>query len=295
MGLSQRHKIVLADDEPQNLRSLFNALASENYRIYTAPDGKVAYEQVLKHMPNAVIMDWDMPGTSGLEAIKRIRENPGTKYIPIIMATGKMTSTENLETALKAGANDYIRKPFDNIEIIARVKSMIGLHLEYKKNIKLQTQVAEQELASIRKELERNTSALATAKLKLIESGQNLSQLIGELQKLRGHVSGKGDEMITEIISYSKANCFVVNWKEFETLFGKVHQSFYGKLQSLFPGLTQKEKNLCALIKLNMDTKEISAVTSRKADAVKKAKNRLRTKLGIEKMGSLYRFLQEIN
>ena len=61
MKKTERHKILLADDEPQNLKSLFEALTSENYQIYTAPNGAVAFEQALKYLPKAIIMDWDMP------------------------------------------------------------------------------------------------------------------------------------------------------------------------------------------------------------------------------------------
>ena len=145
-----KYKILLADDEPQNLKYLFDALATEDYQIFSAPNGAVAVDQAVKHLPDAIIMDWDMPVLNGFEAVKRIRENSATISIPIIMATGKMTSTENLKMALDAGANDYIRKPFDVIEIIARVKSMIRLNQEYNKNIALQHELAEQEIINLK-------------------------------------------------------------------------------------------------------------------------------------------------
>ena len=295
METMNKYKILIADDEPQNLRCLFDALVSENYRIYTVPNGIVAFEQALKHIPNAIIMDWDMPGTDGIEAVKLIRERPETKNIPIIMATGKMTSTENLKTALDAGANDYIRKPFDMIEIIARVKSMIRLNLEHKKNIELQNQLAEQKIANLKYELETNTSALTVAKLRLVENGQNISQFISDLQELRNHVSETGDELITKISSYCKTNSLRVNWIEFETLFGRVYKSFYWHLQQEFPKLTKNELKFCALIKLNLTTKEISAITNREVNTVKKAKHRLKSKFGLETMESLYYFIQKIN
>ncbi|NCA80882.1 MAG: response regulator transcription factor [Sphingobacteriia bacterium] len=295
MDEAEKNRILLADDEPQNLRSLFEALASEKYQIYTAPNGAVAFEQALKYLPNAIIMDWDMPGISGIEAVRRLREQPQTKNIPIIMATGKMTSVENLKAALDAGANDYIRKPFDTVEIIARVKSMIRFYLEYKKNIKLQQQVAGREIANLKYELEMNTSALTVAKLRLIESGQNTLQLISDLEKLRKCDSETGEAIITKIISYCRANNFKVNWMEFETLFQKVHPAFYTQLQEAFPDLTKNERKICALIKLNLATKEISAIMNKEKNTVKKAKHRLKSKLELKNMDSLYHFVQEIN
>lgn len=290
-----KYKILLADDEPQNLKYLFDALATEDYQIFSAPNGAVAVDQAVKHLPDAIIMDWDMPVLNGFEAVKRIRENSATISIPIIMATGKMTSTENLKMALDAGANDYIRKPFDVIEIIARVKSMIRLNQEYNKNIALQHELAEQEIINLKYKLEINSSALMAAKLRLIENSQNTSQYINDLKKLSEHVSATGNKIIAQIISSCKTNSFKVNWEEFETLFEKVHPSFYNQLQKCFPDLTISERKICSMIKLNLTTKEISAITNQRIEAVKKAKYRLKFKFNIDSTDTLYQFIQEIN
>ena len=155
--------------------------------------------------------------------------------------------------------------------------------------------MAEQEIIHLKQELERSISALTAAKLRLIEKGQSTSQLINDLQELRTYVSQTGNEMITKIISYSRINDLKVNWGEFEVLFGKIHQSFFKQLQGLFPDLTPNERKLCAFIKLNMTTKEISAITNRRVDTVKKAKHRLKCKFQLKNMGSLYQTVQQIN
>ena len=135
MDKNPKYKILLVDDEPQNIKFLFEALDPEIYRVFVASNGMSAVELTLKHHPDVVIMDWDLPEMDGMEAIKIIKANDGIKDIPILVATGKMTSLENLHTALEAGANDYIRKPFDPIEIEARVHSMIRLGLEQQKTL----------------------------------------------------------------------------------------------------------------------------------------------------------------
>lgn len=295
METTEQHKIILADDEPSNLMCLFDYLASEDYQIFTVPNGKLAFELSLKYEPDAIIMDWDMPVLDGIDAIKLIRRNPKTQDIPIIMATGKMTSVENLKKALDAGANDYIRKPFDPIEIIARIKSMIKLNLEHRKNIELRQQIAEQEITILKSELEINTSALTAAKLRLIKDGKNMAQLICDLNALRECTTTNGNKLISNIISYCKTNNTSINWEEFETLFEKVHQSFFKKVQNSFPELTINERKLCALIKLNMNTKEIAAIINKKEDTIKKAKHRLKSKLDLDKNESLYSYLQNIN
>jgi DNA-binding response OmpR family regulator len=138
MNNTNQYKILLADDEPQNIRVLFEVSDSEEYRVFVASNGKSVVEQAIKHQPNAIIMDWDIPEMNGIEVIKIIRANNAIKDIPIIVATCKMTSVENLSTALETGANDSVRKPFDPIEIQARVKSMIRLQMEQQKIVRLE-------------------------------------------------------------------------------------------------------------------------------------------------------------
>ena len=143
MDNNQKYKVLLVDDEPQNLKYLFEALNPETYWMFVASNGRSAVEQTLKHHPDAIVMDWDMPIMDGMEAIKIIRANDGIKDTPIIVATGKMTSAENLRRALETGANDYIRKPFDPIEIQARVNSMIRLRMEQQEIVRLENKITQ--------------------------------------------------------------------------------------------------------------------------------------------------------
>ncbi len=120
-------KILIADDEPLNLMLYAEIFKNFGYRISTASDGIEAVKKSQEELPDLVLLDWNMPRLDGLEALKMIKASPSTGHIPAIMITGIMTSPENLKTALEAGAIDFIRKPFDRIELMARVKSMLLL------------------------------------------------------------------------------------------------------------------------------------------------------------------------
>ncbi|MDD3080024.1 MAG: response regulator [Paludibacter sp.] len=288
------YRILIAEDEPLNIKYLFDALSANNFQIIIAPNGKIACELSRKHLPDAIIMDWDMPVMNGLDAVICIRSFTETKFTPIIMATGKMTTTENLEIALNAGANDFIRKPFDEIEIIARVKSMIRLNCEYRKNTELQQIIREQEITLLKQKLDLNASALIAAKLKLIENAQYLAEYIHELQQLRDYVSEEGNKLITGFISKYKSNIQRVNWNEFEEIFEKVHPAFYEQLQKEHMSLTTNERKLCAMIKLNMNTNEISAISAQTIETVKKAKYRLKIKLKLDTAESVCQYIQNI-
>jgi len=135
----KRHTILVVDDKPDNLKIIVDFLkeSSSFYTILKAPNGKIACKLAEKKLPDLIITDWEMPEMDGIETIKYLKAKQTTKDIPIIMATGVMTSVKNLETALEAGAIDYIRKPIDKIELIARVNSSLKLSESYKEIISL--------------------------------------------------------------------------------------------------------------------------------------------------------------
>jgi len=288
------YKILLVDDQPENLRDLFEALNPDIYRMFVASNGKSAVEQTLKHKPNAIIMDWDMPEMNGMEAINLIRHHHEIKDTPIIVATGKMTTVENLRTALETGANDYIRKPFDRIEIEARVNSMIKLYMEQQKNLELEREIMQQKLDKINREMEINQHALAASKTRLIYNSLHNESVINYLQKISQ--TNKNDEkMINQIISDLELNNKSFDWKEFEYHFEKIHPAFFTNLYKHFPDLTHNEIQLCVFIKLNMTTKEIMSITYKTDIALKKARQRLKKKFDLNTDDSLYNFIKEID
>jgi CheY-like chemotaxis protein len=262
--------------------------------VFVAINGRSAIDLAIKHLPDAIIMDWEMPEMDGMEAIKIIRVSDNIKDIPIIVATGKMTTVENLRTALETGANDYIRKPYDPIEIEARVNSMIRLRMEQQKIARLEREIFQHTLDEINREMEINQQELTASKIRLIYNNKNIESLIAELQNLGELVNLDSEKKLTDIISSLKVNTATLNWKEFENHFGKVHPSFFTNLQKRFPSLSNNETEHCAFIKLNMTTSEMIAITHRNENTLKKARQRLKKKFGLGSDDSLYIFIKEI-
>ena len=287
------YKVLLADDEAQNIKNLFDALNPEIYRVFVASNGKAAVEQAFKHQPDAIIMDWDMPEMNGIDAIRLIRATDEINDIPIIVATGKMTHVENLRTALESGANDYIRKPYDPIEIEARLNSMIRLNLHKKKIIQLQNELNQEKLGKAKHEMEIRQQALTASKLRLIYNSKNNESLLKDLQSLETIVDSEALLILKKLTSGILANTSGINWKEFETHFEKVHPDFFSRLHATFPDLTTNETELCAFIKMNMANKEIIAITYKNDNTLKKARQRLKKKLGLDEDKSLHSFIQE--
>jgi signal transduction histidine kinase len=129
---NQQRTILVVDDEEKNRLAISAVLrhAPERYAVLTAPNGREGCAIAKEHKPDLIIMDWVMPEMSGLEALKFLKEREETRDIPIIMLTG-FGSSKHVESALNAGASDYLRIPVDKTELLARVRSAIALSASY--------------------------------------------------------------------------------------------------------------------------------------------------------------------
>ncbi|GAB6155609.1 response regulator transcription factor [Desulfosporosinus burensis] len=114
-------KLVLVDDEPEILTLVKDYLSREGFIVLTAVNGLDGMQLIEREKPNLVLLDWMLPGMSGLEMCKRLRE---TSTIPIIMLTAKSEEIDRV-LGLEFGADDYIVKPFSLRELAARIKTVL--------------------------------------------------------------------------------------------------------------------------------------------------------------------------
>ena len=119
-------RVLVADDDAQLLGLVVRQLRGMCFEVLEAMDGEKAWEAVLSEKPNLVVLDVMMPGMSGWEVCRRIRENRDTSEIPVIMLTG-IGERLNEMTSPLYGANDYLDKPFEFDVFESKVKSMLGL------------------------------------------------------------------------------------------------------------------------------------------------------------------------
>jgi len=285
------YKILVIDDEPNNIEAIIDCLTENKYQIFIAVNGEAGYEIACVTKPSLIIMDWDMPGLNGIESIKKIKSKPALKNIPIIMATGKMLTSENLQEALEAGAIDYIRKPIDKIELNARIKSMIVLHQAMEKNIELERKMVRQKELKALEKNELQKKELAKKTLSLIGNTELSIWLLKKIEILNISCNDEGKKIVAEIVKKYKVNNLDSNWNEFELLFEKVHGNFQKALLEKFPNLTNLERRLCAFYKLNMTTKDICAITFQSENTLKKARYRLRQKLKLNTNENLANYL----
>src|ERR687891_91760 len=120
------NKILIVDDEPFNLDLLEQELGDLGYLIERANDGVEALEKVPAFQPDVILLDYMMPNMNGLEVLKRLREDPTHRSIPVILLTAKATQEDKVK-GLDGGADDYVVKPFDSFELLARVRAMLRI------------------------------------------------------------------------------------------------------------------------------------------------------------------------
>jgi adenylate cyclase len=115
--------ILVVDDLPQSVRLLDAVLSPEGFRVAMASSGAEALDALSKVHPDLVLLDIRMPGIDGYEVCRRIREDPGTEFLPVIMITA--SEGEEKIRAIESGADDFVQKPFDQTELLARVRSLV--------------------------------------------------------------------------------------------------------------------------------------------------------------------------
>jgi len=127
-------RILIIDDLPENVFILQDRLENEGYEVVTAYDGKNGIAKAVSDMPDLILLDVMMPELSGIEVCKILKLDQATSDIPIIMVTAK-SSADDAKEGLEAGAFDYIKKPFDKVELLARINSALKVAEAHKQVI----------------------------------------------------------------------------------------------------------------------------------------------------------------
>ncbi|MEA2661973.1 MAG: adenylate cyclase [Chloroflexota bacterium] len=161
-------KILAVDDVPQNLRLLEAVLTPNGFEVVTAATGEDALLQVLKTKPDLVLLDIMLPGIDGYEVCRRLRADPKTSFLPVIMVTA--SGLPEKVKAIDAGADDFIAKPFDQPELLARVRSLLRVKTYHD-------------------EIERQKAELADWNRTLEERVQEQVDELGRLGRLRRFLS----------------------------------------------------------------------------------------------------------
>ena len=145
-------RVLAVDDVPANLRLLEAVLVSHGLEVVSAGSGPEALAFVAEARPDIVLLDVQMPGMDGYEVCRRLRADPATSFLPVVMVTS--SEGQDRVAAIEAGADDFIQKPFDQEELLARVRSLVRIK-RYHDTIVAQAS----ELAELNRDLEARVTA----------------------------------------------------------------------------------------------------------------------------------------
>lgn len=118
--------VLVVDDNPQNLELILACLEDVECQTIAAEDGYKALEMIRTHRPDLVLLDVMMPKISGFEVCRRIKSNPETEDLPVIMVTA-LNELGDIERAIQSGTDDFLSKPINKWELVVRVRTMLKL------------------------------------------------------------------------------------------------------------------------------------------------------------------------
>ncbi len=127
----QTPRILIADDNPQGVELLEAYLSGGNYDIATAADGEETLRRVKQWQPDLILLDVMMPKISGFEVCKRLRGDPATRDIAVLMVTA-LDQQSDIDRAVEAGTDDFLTKPINKAELLLRVRSVLKSRIHKK-------------------------------------------------------------------------------------------------------------------------------------------------------------------
>jgi two-component system, OmpR family, alkaline phosphatase synthesis response regulator PhoP len=129
---AQRPRVLIADDNPQGVELLEAYLADRDYDIETAADGEETLRKVKDWHPDLILLDIMMPRISGFEVCKRLRSDPATQDIAVLMITA-LDQQSDIDRAVEAGTDDFLTKPINKTELLLRIGSVLKSRLNQRK------------------------------------------------------------------------------------------------------------------------------------------------------------------
>ena len=162
------------------------------------------------------------------------------------------------------------------------------------KTKKQKEKILKHEAENLKKELELKNRELVCNVSNIYVKNQVINKVARKLSTSSGDFKSENIGMIRDIIGELKQNLDETSWKEFEIRFARVHETFYKNLDKAVPDLTNNERKLCAMLKLNMSSKEIAAITMTLPESIDTARSRLRKKFGLLKDENFSEFLNKL-
>jgi DNA-binding response OmpR family regulator len=293
-------RILVVDDDASSIEIFKTILEGLSYVVHAITNPELAIETIRIMYPDLIMLDWCMPQKDGIEVLKTIKCNKEYRNIPVILSTGVRTSPNEMKMALEAGAMDFIRKPVDEIELEARIASAFRIIHYHQKNIELAIKLKNEQLENeemkrtmLETQLYKKEQEIKLTAIALHQNKDFVSHLKEELEASNIEFAPQQRQYLFQLINKYIKITNSDDWNFFSQQFTELNAPFYANINAVAPDLTWGELRLCALLKIGLSLKEITAVNNSNYAAVKKALYRIRRKLNINEEEDIHFFLQK--
>lgn len=285
--VSPTNTILIVDDAPENVTILQQILTANGFQVQITTSGEEALEEVKGRLPDLILLDIVMPGLDGYEVCKQLKAERRTKSIPVIFISA-LNAVEDKMKAFSEGGVDYIAKPFNVPEVLARVSAHLKIH-------SLQRSLKEKnsELAGVVKKIEQQvaerTLQLDQKNERLEETNVALKVLLEKREEDKEELEEKIlfniEKLISPYIDKLRSRC-IDNAQEalldiIQTNLSEITSSFANNSKDFFSYLTPSQIQIADLIKQGKTTKEIASLLNLSASTVACQRQEIRKRLSL--------------
>jgi DNA-binding response OmpR family regulator len=288
MKLFENKTILVADDDPGNRELVVSTMhgLADGIKVLSAAHGGQVMEILAKRNVDAVLLDWEMPVKDGYSVLTEMKAHKQWKEIPVLMYTGVMTSTVNLVKALEIGAADFIRKPTEPVELIARIKSVLKQREDFTERMRLEKETAEMRTQLYKTEIDSLREQLNNYLIQLARKNEVLINLRERLNS--GETFDDAAKYIDSLVNMESY------WDELFQQFSRLDKNFLSSLNKKHDGLSPTELKFCVLIKSGMGSKDIASLMNVSASAIEKNRYRIRKKFELDPEESLEKYILSV-
>ncbi|MBN2605962.1 MAG: phosphate regulon transcriptional regulator PhoB [Thiotrichales bacterium] len=189
--MSDRHTVLVVEDEAA-IRDMLNfTLSAADFNVIEAPNAEQGWNLLLEHKPDCIILDWMLPGTSGVSLAQRIRQHDQVGHTPILMLTAKGEENDQVK-GFEAGADDYVVKPFSPRALVARCHALLRRHMPDKHSSEIiKAGTLQLDLSSYRFTVDGEEVKLGPTEFKLMHFFMTHSNRVYTRSQLLDHVWGE--------------------------------------------------------------------------------------------------------